>query len=302
MPTKTVRAVIAIVSLVAATAGCQRSSETTGEPTDPEAVQRPQHDGGYAPATVSQLGDSKVSTNTIDTPPMASRQIAANAIQPHMTIDGGSGIYVAFIHQGNISVSTSHDQGATFGEPVIAIDVGGRARGGAHRGPRIGVDDSGTLTVTAPVTFDDAEYEKRYPTADLFLVRSRDGGKSWSEPQQVNEVAKQAPESLHWMTVAATGEAHIAWLDRRDRKQSGQDIYFATVADGKVGANVRIASTVCECCAPGLAVDGLGNPFVAYREGGSKPSREIFGLWSSNRGRSFAEAFQINEQNTLENG
>ncbi len=301
MPTRTAWTVCAIVSLAIVTVGCQRSSEIAGEAIAP-AVEQLEPDGSAAPATVASLSDSKVSPDTIDAPPMASREIATDAIQPHMTIDGGSGIYVAFIHQGNISVSTSRDQGATFSEPVIAIDVGGRARGGAHRGPRIGVDDSGTLTVTAPVTFDDAEYEKRYPTADLFFVRSSDAGKTWSEPQQVNEVAKQAPESLHWMTVAPNGEAHIAWLDRRDRKQSGQDIYFATVVDGKVGANVRIASTVCECCAPGLAVDGSGNPFVAYREGGSKPSREIFGLWSSNRGRSFAEAFQINEQNTLENG
>ena len=34
-------------------------------------------------------------------------------------------------------------------------------------------------SVTAPVTFDDAEYKKRYPTAELFFVRSTDGGRTW---------------------------------------------------------------------------------------------------------------------------
>ena len=300
MHAKTACTICAIVSLVIMPAGCQRSSETTGRAIPPAVDQL--QPGSSAQATGARLGDSKASPDALGTRPVATREIAADAIQAHMTLGGDSAIYVAFIHKGNISVSISRDRGKTFSEPVIAIDVAGRARGGAHRGPRVGVDDSGTLTVTAPVTFDDAEYEKRYPTADLYLVRSSDGGRTWSKPQQVNEVAKQAPEALHWMTVAPTGEAHVAWLDRRDRNQSGQDIYYSTVVDGNVGANVKVASTVCECCAPGLAVDGSGNPFVAYREGGSKPSREIFGLWSNNRGRSFAEAFRINEQNTLENG
>ena len=219
-----------------------------------------------------------------------------------MSIGGDGGIYLAFIHRGNISVSISHDRGHTFSEPAVAIDVQGRARGGKHRGPRIGVDGEGNITVTAPVTFDAAEYEKKYPTADLFLVRSTDGGKTWSQPKQVNEVAKQAPEALHWMTVAPSGVAHVAWLDMRDREQRGQDIFYTTVVTGEVCANVKIATTVCECCAPGMAVDAAGNPLVAYREGGSNPSREIFMRWSTDGGRSFGDVLQINKQQTLEDG
>ena len=215
---------------------------------------------------------------------------------------GDGGIYVVFIHKGNIAVNVSHDDGKSFSPPVIAIDVQGGARGGAHRGPRIGVDAQKRLTVTAPVTFDDAEYKRRYPTADLFFVRSTDGGKTWTQPVQVNEVSKQAPEALHWMAVAPSGEAHVAWLDMRGRKQPGQDIYYAMLADGKVGQNVKVASTVCECCAPGMTVDADGNPFLAFREGGDKPSREIFARRSSDGGRSFAESVQINRTETLEHG
>ena len=45
-----------------------------------------------------------------------------------------------------------------------------------------------------------------------------------------------------------------------------------------------------------------GNPLVAYREGGTNPSREIFARWSTDGGRSFGEAMQINKQKTLEDG
>ena len=63
----------------------------------------------------------------------------------------------------------------------------------------------------------------------------------------------------------------------RGRLEPGQDIYYATVSGGKVAKNVKIATEVCECCAPGLAVDAGGHPVVAWREGGkNKPSRELW--------------------------
>jgi hypothetical protein len=228
--------------------------------------------------------------------------IASAAIQPHAAIDGDGQIYVAFIHKGNIAVSVSRDRGRSFSQPVIALDVRGRQRGGMQRGPRIGVDARKRITVTCPVVLDDAEYTRKYPTADLYLVTSTDGGKSWSRPLRVNEAPKKAPEALHGMAVAPTGEAHVAWLDLRSRQGRGQDIFYAKVADGRVSKNVKIASTVCECCAPGLAVDGQGNPVIAFREGGSKPSREIFAMRSTRHGAGFGPAVQLNRMPSRESG
>ena len=100
--------------------------------------------------------------------------LAKDAIQPQMTISE-RGIFVAMLQRGNIVVTRSTDGGKTFLKPVTAIDVCGRAKGGMHRGPRIGIDANGVLTVTAPLTFDGAEYKKHYPTAELFFVQSKDG-------------------------------------------------------------------------------------------------------------------------------
>lgn len=229
-------------------------------------------------------------------------RVADDAIQPQAVIDRDGAVYVVFLHKGNVAVAVSTDKGKTFGAPVVAIDVQGRARGGRQRGPRIGVDAKKNLTVTCPVTFDDAEYKKRYPTAELYLVMSADGGKTWSKPVQVNEAPKNAPEALHWMAVAPNGEAHVAWLDMRSRAERGQDIYYAKVVNGKVGKNAKVASTVCECCAPGLAVDGDGNPFIAWREGGAKDSREVFAVRSTDKGDSFAKPVRVNRVPTKEDG
>ena len=287
-----------LVFSFAALSGCQRSNETKDGGKENTPVPRASQAGAEGePATVQQTEGIQPSESSSKV-----MIVAKEAIQPHMVIGPSGGIYVVCIQNGNISVCVSHDRGQSFSEPVVAIDLQGRGRGGAHRGPRIGVDREGNLTVTAPVTFDEAEYEKRYPTADLFFVRSTDGGTTWTKPVQVNEVTKRAPEALHWMAVAPTGEAHVAWLDMRDRDQAGQDIFYATIIDGEVSSNTKIATTVCECCAPGLAVDATGNSFVAYREGGDKPSREIFAQRSTDGGRSFLDPVRINKQDTLEHG
>lgn len=228
--------------------------------------------------------------------------LATDAIQPHVAVDKDGHIYATFLHQGNVAVAVSTDKGKSFGAPVIAIDVKGRARGGRQRGPRIGVDARQHVTVTCPVTFDDAEYQKKYPTAELYLAASKDGGKTWGQPVRVNETAKKAPEALHWMAVAQDGAVHVAWLDMRSRMERGQDVYYAKVVDGKVGQNIKIASTVCECCAPGLAVDAAGNPLVAYREGGDKPSREVFVTYSADQGAAFTKPVRVNRVPTKEDG
>lgn len=226
--------------------------------------------------------------------------LATGANQPHMAIDAEGNIYIACIHQGNIAVLTSTDRGRSFGQPVVAIDAKGKAHGHKQRGPRIGVDAKKRLTVTCPVVLDAGEFSKKYPTQELVMVSSADGGRTWTNPVQINEVAKEAPEALHWMAVAPTGEVHIAWLDMRSRKGGGQDIYYAKVVDGKVGKNYQIASTVCECCAPGMALDNAGNPVVVYREGGKKPSREIFAVSSKDMGTSFGKPEQVNQTPTRE--
>jgi hypothetical protein len=229
-------------------------------------------------------------------------EVASDAIQPQAAIDAEGNIYVAMLHKGNIAVSVSTDRGKTFREPVVAIDVKGRMKGGRQRGPRIGVDAKKNIVVTAPAVFDEAEFQRKYPTADLYLVTSKDGGKTWTKPARVNEVPKKAPESLHWLAVTPSGEAHVAWLDLRGRQGPGQDIYFAKVVNGKVSKNNPIATDVCECCAPGLAVDSSGNPLVAYREGGKKPSREIFAIRSANKGGSFSRPVQLNKDPSQEDG
>src|SRR5207237_7859020 len=96
--------------------------------------------------------------------------IAGGAIQPQLAASEDGSFFAVFIKDGNIECSASEDKGKTWSRPVVAIDGKGKAGGGMQRGPRIAIDAKKTLYVTAPLCFDEAEFSKKYPTQDLYLV------------------------------------------------------------------------------------------------------------------------------------
>lgn len=217
-----------------------------------------------------------------------------DAIQPQPAVASDGTVYVVMLRGGNVQVAVSKDKGKTFEAPVVAMDAGGRARGGMRRGPRIGVDAKGGVVVTAPLCFDKAEFEKQYPTPELWFARSTDGGKTWSKPGQVNEVPKKAAEALHWMAVAPAGDVHVAWLDCREGDNT---LWYAKITGDKVSKNVKLTGPVCECCAPGMAVDGKGNPVITVRERKAK-DRAVLLLVGKSGGKSFGQPVAVNEQAT----
>jgi hypothetical protein len=224
--------------------------------------------------------------------------IGGGAIQPHLAAAEDGSFYCVFIRGGNIEITVSNDKGKTWSPPAVAIDARGRARGGMQRGPRVAVDSKKTIYVTAPLCFDEAELSKKYPTQDLYLAVSTDGGKTFSKAVAVNDVPKQAPESLHWLAAAPNGDVFVAWLDRRQRGTSpGQDLAWVKITEQgkKVGKNGVIPGPICECCAPGLAVDSKGNPILFYREGGKQASRALFMAVSTNGGASFPKVARVNQ-------
>ena len=203
--------------------------------------------------------------------------LSPGANQPHLAASEDGGFCATFIKDGNIYFTGSSDKGKTWSAPVMAIDALGKGAGGMQRGPRIAVDGKKTIYITAPLTYDEAELSgKKYPTRDLYLTVSTDGGKTFSKPVQINDAPKKAPESLHWLAAAPTGEVYVAWLDLRNREK-GQDLAYVKISEQgrKVGKNVIIPGPLCECCAPGLTVDAKGSPIALYREGG-KTNRSIF--------------------------
>lgn len=220
-------------------------------------------------------------------------EIPGVAKQPQVAVDANGGIYVVMIREDQIEVSISNDRGKTYSDPVVAIDARKRAQGGMQRGPRIAVDERRTIHVTAPLSFDEGT-ERRAP-AELYYTQSTDAGKTWAPPIRVNDADGKAAEALHWLAVSPDGVAHVAWIDARTVGGGNNCLAYARVTGGKAEKNQLLAGPVCECCAPGVAVDGKGNPVVIYREGGAQSNRQIFSVISRNGGKAFGKPVRINQ-------
>src|SRR5579862_716369 len=220
-------------------------------------------------------------------------KVADGAKAPALALDTEGNAYVAFSRNGNIEFSVSLDGGATFSEPVRVLNAQGRDPGMSTRGPRIAVDAQKRVYLSAPLCLAPPEAAV---LNDTYYAVSTDKGKSWSRPYLVSE-PKTGTESVH-ATAAGPGELHVAWLSTVAPKAPVLN-YAKFGSDGKKsGKTLTLTATPCESCPPAIAVDGRGNPSVAWRESGhdaaSKENRQIFIAWSTDGGKSFGPPARLN--------
>jgi hypothetical protein len=133
------------------------------------------------------------------TSPFKQPQLAVSAKLTALTFGSGNAIYFA----------ASADGAKTFSKPVKVAEPGVLSLGN-HRGPRIAITSS-AIVISAI-----AGAKGKGQDGDLLSWRSTDGGKTWSQPVQINDVPGAPREGLHAMT--ARGDTLFAtWLDLATR-------------------------------------------------------------------------------------
>ena len=68
---------------------------------------------------------------------------------------------------------------------------------------------------------------------DLWLIKSTDGGSTWSKPKRVNDDPPGKQQFLTWMTIDQTnGFLYFVFYDRRNSDEYDTDVYMAVSKDG----------------------------------------------------------------------
>jgi hypothetical protein len=201
-------------------------------------------------------------------------------------------IFSGGAHGGEILFAVSRDGGGSFAAPVNLS----RSRAGDGKG-RINRDTwhNGSLDIAAApegqVLAAWTEYDGR-----LWIVRSGDGGRSFSKPLLVTGEPPAPPARAPTLAVGAGHAVALAWTTGDD---PAADIWVALSSDGGRSFSTPrpAAVTAGHSDAPKLAFDARGVLHLVHSEsrGGPFQPSSIRHLRSTDGGRSFGPASEISK-------
>jgi len=193
-------------------------------------------------------------------PALVCASVASGAFAP----DGK--LWLIWSAGGRISVASSTDLGKTFSSSVtlpattLPLDDGPDAR------PKIAFGPNDRVAVTY------AARDEKY-NGHAFIVRSSDGGKTFSEPQPIT--TNSPSQRFETAAFDPNGRVFAAWIDKRNvavAKKEGKKYAGAALAyawDDKPGGTLESASIArdnsCECCRIAVAFKASGEPVVMFR-------------------------------------
>jgi hypothetical protein len=190
--------------------------------------------------------------------------ICARVVTPTFAPDGK--LWITWVAGDRVSIASSTDLARTYTTALtlpatkLPIDNGPDAR------PKIAVGADGRIVV-AYTTRDD-----KY-NGHAFIVRSADGGKTFSDPQPIT--ANSPSQRFEAVGINKDGRVFAAWIDKRDvaaAKAAGKPYAGAALAfawDGEPGGPLKAATiardNTCECCRIALAFAAPDKPAVLFR-------------------------------------
>jgi hypothetical protein len=179
---------------------------------------------------------------------------------------------------GALYVQRVLDQGRRVDDAKRLINVSGDAvsASGENR-PKIkfGLQGQMLISYTKPLA-------KPY-TGEIRMVRSEDGGLSFSEPFTVHHDRQEITHRFDSIIVDRDGVLHTFWIDKRDqalirdskklkhrelaKHYRGAAIYRNESFDAGLtfGPDIKVADHSCECCRIALTLDRAGKPVAMWR-------------------------------------
>lgn len=184
-------------------------------------------------------------------------------------------VYVAWSDANRVGFDRSTNGGQTFGADVFPSSVVPIPNDPVFRRNSFPTMDVDRTTGPHQNTLYIAWSDHRNGDPDILLVRSTDGGATWSAPVRVNDdpLANGADQFFPWLSVDANGRVVVTFLDRR-RSPGGRpyEVWGAISRDGgrTFDSNFLISD---------VASDGALNGFVGDYTGLTATATTLHALW-----------------------
>ena len=189
--------------------------------------------------------------------PVKINQIDGDCLDDDYTTEGAvpvwdkkGNVYVAWAYGNNIYFDRSEDGGKTWlDKDIVAAnqpegwnyEIPGVFR--ANGMPVLAIDQSdGKYAGTLYINWTDQRNGKN--DTDVFIIKSTDGGKTWSKALRVNKDKTKTHQYLSWMSVdPITGFIYIVYYDRSKYKDKKTDV---SLAISKNGGKTFVTKTVSD--------------------------------------------------------
>lgn len=211
------------------------------------------------PADKSRILFSKSTDGGLNwSPAQAISQLEGDCLDDDNTTEGAvpafgpnGEIYVAWAYGGKIYFDRSLDGGTTWlpTDQVVAEQVGGWTLDipGIYRanGLPITVADHSQGPHRGTIYVNWTDQRNGANDTDVWLAKSTDQGKTWSQPIRINDDAPGKHQFFSWLTLdPSSGYLYCVFYDRRNHPDLQTDVYLAVSKDGgSTFQNLKISSS-----------------------------------------------------------
>ncbi len=180
-----------------------------------------------------------------------------NCIDSDSTVEGAvpavgpnGEVYLSWSGPLGIMFDKSTDGGVTFGSDRFVTDQPGGWDydvPGIYRanGLPVTLCDTGRSPYRGTIYINWSDQRNGLNNTDVFLIRSTDGGTTWSSIKRVNDDFTTTHQFFSWMTIdPATGFLYCVFYDRRNYATTHTDVYVARSTDGgETFQNFRVSQS-----------------------------------------------------------
>jgi hypothetical protein len=240
-----------------------------------------------------------------DTDRIRLHRVPDGGIQPQVALDDSGKIHLVYYagdaHHGDLFYARSKDGGASFSSP-LKVNKGGTAiAAGTIRGAQLALGKAGRVHVAWNGSNDGGPLnpDSGKPGAPMLYTRLDDAGDAF-EPERNLMLHSFGLDGGGSIGADRSGDVYVTWhgVGQSEAKGTGKEgearrrVWVTTSADnGKTFSDEAKAweqeTGACGCCGMKTFVNRKGNVIALYRSATESVHRDIYFLYSTDRGRAF---------------